>query len=477
MWWLIFPILIVVFLFMIIMRALLFNPKVEKKAKCVNHEFDREKVVRDFQELIRFRTISSRNAAQTDISEFIKLQERLPSMFPNVYKACSLEHVLETGLLFKWTGKSSKEPVVLMAHYDVVTVNESQWDKPAFDAVIEDGILWGRGTLDTKGTFLGILEAADNLIAKGFIPKNDIYFSFAGDEEIAGPTCPAIVEVLNQKGIKPALVIDEGGAVVEDIFPGVKQPCALVGVGEKGMMDLRLKMKSAGGHASAPPRHTIIGQLSQAVVNIENHPFDSQMTPPVKEMFDTLGRHSSFAYKLIFANLWCFQPLLNMLCIKKGGELNALMRTTVAFTMAEGSTAPNVLPPDASYVANIRLIGTDTYESARDQLKARAKNEKIDFEIIHGMNPSIFSSTDCQGWDILKNAISQTWPDAIISPYLMVACSDSRHFCRISDKVYRFSAMALSKEERSYIHGNNERIPLESEYKTVAFYLRIIFQC
>jgi len=477
MWWLIFPILIVIFLFMIIMRALLFSPKPEIKARPVDHNFDKEKVVRDFQELIRFKTISSRNAAQTDISEFFKLQERLPSMFPNVHKVCSLEHVLETGLLFKWTGKSSKEPVVLMAHYDVVTVNESQWDKPAFDAVIEDGILWGRGTLDTKGTFLGILEAADNLIAKGFIPANDIYFSFAGDEEIAGPTCPAIVEVLDKKGVRPALVIDEGGAVVEDIFPGVKQPCALVGVGEKGMMDIRIKMKSAGGHASAPPRHTIIGQLAQAVVDIEKHPFKSQMTPPVKEMFDTLGRHSSFAYKLIFSNLWCFQPLLNMLCIKKGGELNALMRTTVAFTMAEGSTAPNVLPPDASFTANIRLIGTDTYESARDQLRARAKNEKIDFEIIHGMNPSIFSSTDCQGWSILKNAISQTWPDAIISPYLMVACSDSRHYCRISDKVYRFSAMALTKEERSYIHGNNERIPLESEYKTVAFYLRIMSQC
>jgi carboxypeptidase PM20D1 len=477
MWWLIFPILIIVFLFMIIMRALLFSPKNEKKAKCTDHDFDREKVVKDFQELIRFRTISSRNAAQTDINEFLKLQERLPSMFPNVYKACSLEHVLDTGLLFKWTGKSSKEPKVFMAHYDVVTVNETQWDKPAFDAIIENGILWGRGTLDTKGTFLGILEAADNLIAKGFVPDNDIYFSFAGDEEIAGPTCPAIVELLSQKDIRPALVLDEGGAVVEDIFPGVRQPCALVGVGEKGMMDIKLKMKSAGGHASAPPRHTIIGQLSQAVVNIENHPFLSQMTPPVKEMFDTLGRHSSFVYKLIFSNLWCFQPVLNMLCIKKGGELNALMRTTVAFTMAEGSTAPNVLPPNASYTANIRLIGTDTYESARDQLRVRAKNDKIDFEIIHGMNPSIYSSTNCKGWSILKNAISQTWPEAIISPYLMVACSDSRHYCRISDKVYRFSAMALTKEERSFIHGNNERIPLESEYKTVAFYLRIMSQC
>ena len=469
--------LLALFLIVVIARAAAFKPKEQPAPAADDVSVDAERAVESLAMMVRCRTISSRDRSQRDEGEFEKFRELLKTRYPLIHKTCSLERIDETGLLYKWAGKSDKEPVVLMSHYDVVPVLEEQWDKPPFEGVIEDGVLWGRGTLDTKGTLNGVLEASEKLIGEGFTPENDIYFSFAGDEEIAGTAAPSIVAELEKRGIVPALVVDEGGAVVKDIFPGVKDRCALIGTGEKGMMDVKLTINASGGHASAPPPHGPIGKLSKAIVDIENKPFPAKLTRPVAEMFDTLGQRSSFAMKIIFANLWCFMPILNAICKKSGGELNAMMRTTFAATMAEGSKASNVLPNTASFVANMRLIGGDTTASAIAHLKELVGNDEIEIEEMYGMNPSIASDTASEGYKKVANAVRATWPDAIVSPYLMVACSDSRHYCRITDKVMRFSAMELTKEERATIHGNNERIPLDKIATTVAFYVRLIKQC
>jgi carboxypeptidase PM20D1 len=391
-----------------------------------------------------------------------------------VFRKATYEEIGSSGILFTLKGKSAEQPAVFMAHYDVVPVNEEGWSKPAFEGIIEDGVLWGRGTLDTKCTLLGVLEAAEHLLNKGFVPEHDMYFAFAGDEEVAGKSQPVIVETLRSRGVVPAIVVDEGGAVVDGIFPGVSQSCALIGIAEKGLMDAQFVIEGAGGHASAPPPHTGLGRLARAVTQIENKPFPRKLTKPVAEMFDTLGRRSSFLYRVIFSNLWCFLPLLDALCKKTGGELNAMMRTTCAFTMAEGSKASNVLPPRARMVANLRVINGSTCEETLAALKGRLDDKGIQTSIVQGMDPSRVSETKGYGWDKLTSAIAQTWPEALISPYLMVACSDSRHYCAISDYVYRFSAMELSKQERGCIHGHDERIPLDKIVTTVQFYVRLM---
>ena len=470
-------VLIAAFIAVLLVRAAAFKPQAEEEVDTTPETVNRDKAASHLQALIRCKTISYRDKTLEDESAFAELESLLPKLFPHVFEACSLNKLGPRSLLFHWKGRTAEEPVVLMAHYDVVPVNEEAWDKPAFEGIIEDGLLWGRGTLDTKGTFVGVLEAADNLIASGFTPEHDIYMAFAGDEEISGEGAPTIVRWFQQEGITPGFVLDEGGAVVENVFPGVKVPCALIGTGEKGPLDVKLTLDSAGGHSSTPPPHTPVGLLAQAVTRIENHPFPFTLTPPAAEMFDTLGRRSTFLFRIIFANLWCFKPVLNLICKMSGGELNALVRTTVAFTQMQGGAASNVLPPHAWVGANLRLIGDETVESAKAYLEKTIANDKIKVEIVHGMNPSRISRTDVEPWQQLKKAIRGTWTDAIVSPYLMLACSDSRHYGAISDRVYRFSAMALSKAERGMIHANNERIPLETIEKTVAFYQRLIKMC
>ncbi len=468
--------LLILFLAVILVRTALFRPTEEPVAVPEPVELDREGAVSALQALVRCKTVSRYDHADEDDAEFEKLIALLPTLYPRVTEALPLTRMEDRALLFHWKGKEAGDPAVLMAHYDVVPVDESGWKKPPFDGIIEDGVLWGRGTLDTKVTFNGILYAAEQLLKEGFTPEHDIYFAFSGGEEVNGNGACHIVEYFKEHHLTPSLVVDEGGAVVEGVFPGVKAPCALIGIAEKGMMDVRYSVNSAGGHASAPKPHTPVGLLARACTRVEGHPFRFHITKPVAEMFDTLGRRSSFVYRMIFANLWCFAPVLDRLCKKSGGELNALMRTTVAFTRMKGSDASNVIPPTASMVSNIRLNPADTMESGIAYLEKTIADPDVKLEIIQGMDPSRISETDCDAYRKVARAVGDTWQGTVVSPYLMVQCSDSRHWGVLSDKVYRFSAMDLTAEERGTIHGNNERIRTEVVGRAAEFFLRLMKQ-
>ena len=468
--------LLVAFVLVLIIRTASFKPKDEKRAAPAEESFERDAAISALAELVKCKTVSSYKKEEEDDAEFEKLISLLPKLYPHVFATCEFMRLEDRALLFHWKGETVGEPSVLMAHYDVVPVNEDMWDKPPFEAIIENGVMWGRGTLDTKVTMNGVLSAANKLIADGFVPKNDVYFAFSGGEEINGQGAVNIVNYFKELGITIGVVVDEGGAVVENVFPGVKSPCALIGIAEKGMLNLEYTVKSAGGHASAPKPHTPVGVLSMACSKVEAKPFKAHITKPVAEMFDTLGRHSNFVYRMIFANLWCFGGLLDMIAKKGGGEMNALMRTTVAFTQMSGSSAPNVIPPEATMVSNIRLNPEDTVESAVAYIGSVIGDENVKLTAHNGTNPSRISSTDCDGWRKFAGAVADTWQGSIVSPYLMVQCSDSRHYGVISDRVYRFSAMALTSEERATIHGNNERVRLDAVCKAVEFYIRLMIQ-
>ena len=465
------------FIAVIAVRTVRFTPKPQPEVSDETFPFDRDAAVDALAQLVRCKTVSYNDHSLEDDGEFEKLISLLPTLYPRVFEVCSMDRLPDRGLLVRWPGKEAGDPAVLMAHYDVVPVNEDNWEKPPFAGIIEDGILWGRGTLDTKVTFNGIFSAANYLIGQGFQPEKDIYFAFSGGEEVNGKGAPNIVQYFLDHQIQPAIVVDEGGAVVENVFPGVKLPCGLIGIAEKGMMNAQYRTVSAGGHASAPKPHTPVGVLSAACKRVEDHPFKAHIEGPAAQMFDTLGRHSTLLYRIIFANMWCFGWVIDLLGRTSGGEMNALVRTTVAFTQMEGSSARNVIPPEAKMVSNMRLNPADSVASALEYLKKTVNNPNVEITALESFEPSPVSETDCPAWNKVASAVAETWRGCIVSPYLMVQCSDSRHYGKLSNHVYRFSAMDLTAEERGTIHGNNERIRLDTVCKAVEFYIRLMKKC
>ncbi len=428
--------------------------------------------------LLRLPTMSQLDAEQTDWEPFRRFIDLLPELYPATHGALEREIVNGYSLLYRWPGRTPTDPAVLMAHYDVVAATEDGWEHPPFAAEVtgegEERVVWGRGTLDDKGSLVAVLEGVEANVLAGHRPEHDLYLSFGHDEETEGTGAKAIVELLESRGIRPALVIDEGGAVVEGVFPGVSMPIAVVGVSEKGIMSLRLTVDQDGGHASTPPRLTATTRLARAIVRLGRRPFRAGFTPTTIEMFRTLGAHARTPFRFLFRNLWLTRPLLVAAFARLSDETSAMVRTTQAVTVLEGSGAANALAERASAIVNIRIAIDSSVAEAVEHVRRAIRDPLVRLEPLHPSEPSPVSRTDGPHWELLRAAVEETFPGTVVTPYVMLAASDSRQYARISDGVYRFSPFEMSGEERGTLHAMNERMHVATLLRGVEFYTRLV---
>jgi carboxypeptidase PM20D1 len=432
----------------------------------------------NLQALVRIPTISRLDVDDTDWAPFREFVDLLPTLYPATHGALSREIVAEHSLLYRWRGRTDGAPAVLMAHYDVVSATDDGWDHPPFSAELlgvgEEQLVWGRGTLDDKGSLVSVLEGVEANVLAGHAPESDIYLSFGHDEETAGSGAKAIVDLLQSRGIRPGLVIDEGGAVVEGIFPGVSGPIAVVGVSEKGILSLTLTVEQGGGHASTPPRFSATAALARAIVRLNRRPSRAGFTPPTLEMIRTIGAHANNPLRWVFTNLRLTSPLLLALFGRLSDETNAMIRTTQAVTMLQGSQAANALAERAVATVNIRVAIDSSVEDAVEHVRRAIHDPLVAITTLHSHEPSPVSPTTGRAWELVRSTIDETFPGTIVTPYVMMAASDSRHFARISDFVYRFNPFEMSAEERGSLHARNERIHVATFRRGVEFYTRLV---
>lgn len=406
---------------------------------------------------------------------FAEFRNVLKEVFPSLHEKCDLKILGENALLYKWQGKSSDKPLVLMGHQDVVPADDGDWKYPPFEGVIEKGRIWGRGALDCKNTLYACLKAVDELISEGFTPDYDVYIACSDNEETSGNGAPSIVKYLKDEGIRPFIVLDEGGAILPEAFPGMTKPYAMVGVLEKGYADIKFTARSKGGHSSSPPKNTPIARLSAFVCEVENSKiFKKQMEPEVKEMLGEMSKSMSGPLKFLLGNLGVFKPLVTWALPKVSPYGNALLSTTMVFTMSKASSAPNVIPQEASVIANLRFIPHQGVDQSVAALKKIAEKYDIETEVLTARDALPPVSTKGEGYKLLTDTLKQVFPDIGIAPYVIMGGTDCRHFQEISDCALRFTPMLLHPDQMSSMHAANESLDIDTLYDGVQFMRELI---
>ena len=422
--------------------------------------------------MVQMETISDR--ADSDISKFRAFHVLLEELFPRVFAACEKVEI-DGNLLLKWRGKSDKDPILLMSHMDVVEAN-GDWKYPPFSGTIAEGKVWGRGSADTKCSLMAFLQAAEEMMSEGYQPACDIYLASSCTEEIGGSGAPKLAGWLKEHGIKLFMLCDEGGSIVQNPVAGVKGHFAAVGIFEKGYGDVRFVARSTGGHASAPGKNTPIPRLAKFISRVEKKtPFKVSFSPAVNAMFSRIAPYSdSFALRLVMCNLWLFRPLLKKVMPMISGQAAAMLQTTIAFTMQQGSAGYNVLPQEASVCANLRFIPHQSTDESLELISDLAKKYGLETEVIYRGYPSASLDLKGEAFAITQATIGKCFPGVGVLPYVVTGGTDARFYGEVCDSCVRFSPVNYGPEQMAGMHGLNENIETGCLPGAVDYYKEII---
>jgi carboxypeptidase PM20D1 len=439
---------------------------------------DESAVIDRFSQALQIPTISYDDSSKLDHAAFQAFHQHLAQYFPLTHAKTQLTKFNNYSLVYHLKGQNPQlKPALFMGHMDVVPVDEQtkdQWLQPPFSGKVVDGVVWGRGAIDDKVSVLALMESLEWFLAKDKIPQRDIYFAFGHDEEAGGDGAKAIAKYFAEQDIQFEFILDEGGVITDGIIPGTTQPIAIVGVAEKGRVNFKLTVKGEGGHSSQPPAHTAAGILARAIVNVENNKFDAR-SEFFDLMFDNIGYSMPLSQRLPLANLWLFEPLVLSKLLKSPSSA-ASARTTTAVTMLQGSTKSNVLPTIATAVINFRILPGDTIDSIHAHLERVIDDPRVILSSDQANEASAVSPTDNIGFKLIESSIRRLDDNVLVTPYLVLAATDSRHFQGLSDNIYRFMMVSLNPETLKQFHGLNEQITVKDYLNAIQFYYAMLEQ-
>ena len=428
---------------------------------------------------VRIPTVSYTDYSLTDTTQFDKFVAYLQATYPLIHQRLKHETFNNYGLLYEWKGRNpALKPILLMAHYDVVPViqgTQGMWKRPPFAGIIENGYLYGRGTLDDKMSVIGLFESVEYLLRTNFQPERTLLLAFGQDEETSGFLgAQTIAAALKKRAVSVEYVMDEGGVIKTDGVAGLQKPVALIGITEKGYLSLELTAIGKGGHSSTPPAQTSIGMVAEAVSKLEHNPFPARLDGGFDRTLDYLASEVSFGQQVVLSNRWLFSPLIkNLMAQTKSGS--ASMRTTTAPTIFKAGAKDNVLPIDATATVNFRLLPGDTVDGVIARVKQVIENDSINVTILgKGNDPSVVSDPESPAFLKIHQTIKSVFPDVVVAPYVMLGATDSKYYSALTSSIYRFSPIPLSDAETQGIHGTNERISVKDFQNMIRFYVALI---
>ena len=423
--------------------------------------------------LVRCETVSCRD--QADRRKFAAFHKVLRRTFPRLHRRAEIME-FDGSLLYKITGTApgQKPPILLMSHQDVVAA-EGEWQHPPFSGEIADGAVWGRGTVDTKGSLYCIMQAVEELLESGWKPECDVYIASSCTEEWSGDGAPATAAWLKEHGVHLGLLLDEGGMIMEGPMAGVRGRYGMVGVVEKGYVDVKLTAKDEGGHASAPGRNTALVRLAKLICRVEKrNPFRARFDPTLREMFRRMAPNMNFGMRLVLGNLWLFEPLLCLVLPRINHLAGAMMRTTCAFTTAKGSDGLNVLPQEAYVTANMRCIPHQPTDESIRILAKIAQKYRVDTEVIYQDAVPPVADYSAAPFKLLEETMAKVYPGYGVCPYVMTGGTDARFYKDVTDNALRFAPLEINHQQHTSIHAANENLSVLALPPAVDFYKQLL---
>lgn len=427
-------------------------------------------------EAIQIKTVSYGESLPIDSAAFHAFRRFMEVTYPLVHQQLERTIFSEFSFVYKWQGRNaSLKPYVIMAHMDVVPVEEAaekNWSVPSFSGTIKDNYIWGRGAVDDKSSLVAILEAAEQLLSQNYQPERNIYLCFGHDEEIAGLRgMKLIAEWFKSNNIQPEMVLDEGGEVNTQNMKELNRPLAVLGVGEKGYVTYQLQIEKAGGHSSMPEKETAIDILTRALSKLRQKQMPARITDPVQQMFNTIGPGMSFTSRMAFANPWLFKSL-TIRQLEKNNRTNAMVHTTVVPTIIQAGVKDNVIPTVATATVNSRILPGETSADVENFIKKTINDDRIQVQRVEKLTiePSKTTPVSSHAYQIISSIVYKMVPDVVVSPYLVIGATDSRYFRDFADGVINFLPIIDTKG----FHGVDERVGVEDLKRMIFFYKAVM---
>ena len=441
--------------------------------------FDEDAAVNRLSQAIQFATVSVEDTTLIDYSIYDDFIEFVKESYPLMNEQLELTILGGHSMLYKWEGSNPDlKPALFIGHYDVVPAEESSralWTYPPFSGEVSDGFVWGRGALDDKGGLMSVVEAFEHLLAQGYEPERTFYVGLNHDEEIGGLSGAAsIARYLEEQGEQLEFLVDEGLPIAEEIIEGIDFPLAMIGVAKKGAVNIELYYRHEGGHSSMPPRLSVVSVLGRALTSISDNPMPGTYSGLIRQTFEPVIPYMSWSQRLAFNNPWLFKGLIERR-LSDNPATNAALRTTAGKTIFEAGVKENVLPTEGRAVINFRIHPNDTVDDVVRYVRRTIDNEDVEIRVMPRMrNPSPVSSTNARPYRILQQTIEENFERAVVVPSLFVAGSDSRHFHNLTSNMYRFRPIRASHDDRSRVHGIDERIRVYNYLEMIHFHMELI---
>lgn len=430
-----------------------------------------EKYTKTLKRIIDCKTVYTKDYEnQSEYDKFYKILEEAVPLLHQYAKRLTFGSGC---FVYVIEGENAVKNVMLMSHHDVVEAGDG-WETEAFDAVVKDEALWGRGTIDTKTPLFAELQACEELLMENFdFSGMNLYIGSSNNEETCGDGMVLATEYFREKGIHFDVVLDEGGAITTGMIPGVAQKSAMVAVHEKSRHLYRCMttLDSQGHGGLNPNKDNALIRMSQFIAEVnKKNIYKGSFSPEVKATFTEHAPFMSFPLNILFGHFNVFGPLIKQI-MRRIPQTNAMLSTEISFTTMFAGNKEDVQMKAKNVEATmfLRCVRENDLLCGLEQIKQIGKKYGVEIEEVlrDYCEPTDFCEKPYQ---ILKSVLNENFPDVIVAPFLLTAGTDARRFTGIADSILRFAPIDLDKAQYASIHSANEHIKLKNIGECVCFY-------